>query len=294
MDFSFPFSRRQNFGYGFLLLILSLALIGKRILLTQESPNSETLAFSHFPLFAPLYQAPCIEINQATIASWDSLPGIGPSLSQRIVRYRDSRGGFQTIEDLSVIYGLKRETLAKIETQLWLEKPAVLRKQKRNKRKRKYPAKTYYRTAYKSRSTQLAQITDLNQADSTQLDALPGIGPTLARRILKYRQILGYYYHVDQLQAVYGLSEENFERMKPFLTANLPPKAKQISLNTASRWEIKRLAFWEEAQADSLLQARRRLGRFDEWEEVAQLSFIPPRAFEELRVYCYLPSVNGK
>ncbi|MEM6344058.1 MAG: helix-hairpin-helix domain-containing protein [Bacteroidota bacterium] len=294
MNFLFPFSRRQNRGFGLLMLFLLLTWSAAKLYAYFTLPLRGTLPFDQFPVFAHQYSPPCIEINQAAQASWDSLPGIGAKLSQRIIKYRQKRGGFTQVTDLQGVYGLREKTYQKIQAHLWMEKAIVLRPQLKT-----YPTKlkakpTYQKTSYRSRSLQQYTIVDLNQADSTQLEALPGIGPKLASRILKYRQILEYYYHVDQLRAVYGLSEENFQRMRPYLTAIRPPSADRASINTASRWQIQRLAFWDKPLADSLLIARRQLGRFDQWEEVSQLSFVPHRGLEELMVYFKLESVSGK
>ncbi|MEL7340154.1 MAG: helix-hairpin-helix domain-containing protein, partial [Bacteroidota bacterium] len=162
MDFSFPFGRRQNFGYGLLLLLLAGGAIAKSLLPSQQTTSSETLSFAHFPIFSAAYEPPCLEINQASIASWDSLPGIGPKLSKRIVRYRDSRGGFRNTQEIAAVYGLPPETLDRIEDQLWLEKPARLRQKSKRMKKSVLRSSPYHRTKYRSRSTQLTQIVDLN------------------------------------------------------------------------------------------------------------------------------------
>jgi len=56
---------------------------------------------------------------------------------------------------------------------------------------------------------------ELNSADSAQLEGLPLIGPVLARRILKYREILGGFYHDTQLLEVYGLDSSAFAVVEP-------------------------------------------------------------------------------
>lgn len=53
---------------------------------------------------------PLININTADQAELESLPGIGPVLAQRIIKYRNTYGLFQTIENINVIYGLQPET----------------------------------------------------------------------------------------------------------------------------------------------------------------------------------------
>jgi competence protein ComEA len=56
-----------------------------------------------------------ININTAGQEELESLPGIGPVLAQRIIKYRNAYGLFQTIEDINVIYGLSPETYAMIK-----------------------------------------------------------------------------------------------------------------------------------------------------------------------------------
>ncbi|MEM9858315.1 MAG: helix-hairpin-helix domain-containing protein, partial [Bacteroidota bacterium] len=45
---------------------------------------------------------------------------------------------------------------------------------------------------------------DINEADTTQLKQLKGIGSVFSRRILKYRKLLGGFVTSDQLSEVYG------------------------------------------------------------------------------------------
>ncbi len=55
---------------------------------------------------------------------------------------------------------------------------------------------------------------DLNSCDTSDLAALPGIGPVLSVRIIRYRKLLGGFASVEQLKEVYGLSEETYDRIK--------------------------------------------------------------------------------
>ncbi|MFI6157314.1 helix-hairpin-helix domain-containing protein [Kitasatospora sp. NPDC051170] len=57
----------------------------------------------------------------------------------------------------------------------------------------------------------------LNRATLEQLDALPGVGPTLAQRILAYRASHGSFRSVDQLRQVSGIGARTYAELRPLL-----------------------------------------------------------------------------
>ncbi len=59
---------------------------------------------------------------------------------------------------------------------------------------------------------------DLNRADARELDALPGVGPVLAERIVQQRGRFGPFRDLDELLAVRGVGPRLLERLRPRLT----------------------------------------------------------------------------
>lgn len=55
-----------------------------------------------------------IPINTATLDELDRLPGVGPSLAQAIIDYRDTYGRFSNLEDLDQVEGIGESTLQEI------------------------------------------------------------------------------------------------------------------------------------------------------------------------------------
>jgi competence protein ComEA len=61
------------------------------------------------------------------------------------------------------------------------------------------------------------QTLDVNTASAEELVQLPGVGPSLAQRIVDYRQQNGPFQTVDDLQNVPGIGPSKFDRLAPFV-----------------------------------------------------------------------------
>ena len=61
-------------------------------------------------------------------------------------------------------------------------------------------------------------LLDLNRATKQDFDALPGIGPRLAERIMEYRQSVGVFHSLDELRTVKGIGKKKFDQIRPFVT----------------------------------------------------------------------------
>jgi competence protein ComEA len=69
----------------------------------------------------------------------------------------------------------------------------------------------------KATATPAAPV-NLNSATAVQLESLPGIGPSAAKRILEYRQKNGAFKKIEELMNVKGIGEKSFLKLKPFIT----------------------------------------------------------------------------
>ena len=61
-------------------------------------------------------------------------------------------------------------------------------------------------------------LVNLNTATSDQLDALPGVGPVMAQRIIQYRTDHGPFQSVDQLNQVSGIGAAKYADLSPLVT----------------------------------------------------------------------------
>ena len=74
-----------------------------------ELPNDEEPVSTEAP------DVELININTASLEELDSLPGIGPTIAQRIIDYRDENGPFNTIEDIQNVSGIGPSTFDEIK-----------------------------------------------------------------------------------------------------------------------------------------------------------------------------------
>jgi competence protein ComEA len=61
---------------------------------------------------------------------------------------------------------------------------------------------------------------DINRASAQELEALPGIGPVLAQRIVTYRQEHGPFASVEDLKLVSGIGDAIFARVRDFIVVH--------------------------------------------------------------------------
>lgn len=106
--------------------------------------------------------------------------------------------------------------------------------------------------AYKKPPHRTYKALSLNQADSVSLEKLPGLGPVLSSRIIRYRDKLGGFHHISQLREVYGIDDSLFAFLEPLIEISQEEKhLKKIDLNTATLEMLRQHPYlrWEKAKA---------------------------------------------
>jgi competence protein ComEA len=89
---------------------------GQRIFVARvgDPPNAGVIAGPPPQSGGPATGVGPIDLNLATVADLETLPGIGPTLAQAIVAERDRRGGFASVEDLRSVRGIGEARFAQI------------------------------------------------------------------------------------------------------------------------------------------------------------------------------------
>jgi competence protein ComEA len=63
-----------------------------------------------------------------------------------------------------------------------------------------------------------SSLVNLNTADETALDSLPGVGPVTAQAILTWREENGGFHSVDELLEVSGIGDATLAKLAPYVT----------------------------------------------------------------------------
>ena len=99
------------------------------------------------------------------------------------------------------------------------------------------------------------QLVNINFASRTGLESVPGIGPTLATRILNHRATYGLFKDVDSLLAVTGIGPSSLNGMRPFVEAD-------IDINVATKRQLMVLPAIGEVKAEAIIAYRNAHGPY--------------------------------
>ena len=125
---------------------------------------------------------------------------------------------------------------------------------------------------------------ELNSADTLTLQLLYGIGPTLARRIVRYRERLGGFHSTSQLTEVYGISQSLLERIEGQLTVDTA-MVRTIGLDTVSLKQLLRHPYIEYYQARDIIALRNRGVRFRTVDDLRAVPSMADTTLERLLPY---------
>jgi competence protein ComEA len=71
-------------------------------------------------------QTPPVNLNTATAADLEKLPGIGPATAARIVEYRQKNGAFKKAEELMNVQGIGEKTFLKLKSLVTVAPPKIV------------------------------------------------------------------------------------------------------------------------------------------------------------------------
>ena len=162
----------------------------------------------------PFEPGEAIDPNVAGDEELDRLPGVGPARALQIVQNREEHGPFSTVEDLARVPGIGPASVERLRPFLRFAPVARGRMEAGGRGDRVRPAVVLPEGAPGG-----AELVDINRATAAELQAIPGIGPVIAERIVAYRTENGPFRQVGELTRVAGVGDRTLARIAPLVTA---------------------------------------------------------------------------
>ena len=204
--------------------------------------------------------------NTATESKLISL-ALPKGLAGRIVRYREKGGKFRKKEDVLKIFGMDTNWYRRANP--WM----VFESQK--------PLPTYSAKA----TTKPKDREDINTADSIQLDAVYGIGPVLAKRILQFRDRLGGFISMNQLREVYGLDSVVVKNLCKRFEVKVGFQPHLIILNEVRLEVLMAHPYVSRREAQAIVAYRTQHGAFDSLGQLMEIKLVDPKWMARIRGY---------
>ncbi|MDQ3073145.1 MAG: helix-hairpin-helix domain-containing protein [Bacteroidota bacterium] len=129
-----------------------------------------------------------IDINTADSALLTELPGIGPAFASRIIKFRNSLGGFSSVEQLLEVYGMDSARYDQVLPRILL-------------------------------SENVTKI-NINTAGYKELSAHPYARGKVAGAIINYRAQHGNYSTTEDIRKIYIIDTKVYEKLLPYITVN--------------------------------------------------------------------------
>lgn len=200
--------------------------------------------------------------------------GLPVYIVRNILKYRAKGGVFRSPESFSRIYGLKEEVYQKLKPYITIA-PLVSVSHVRTDTFRQLKDTIPYIPKYEE-----GTIVDLNKADTSILKRIPGIGSTLARMIVVYRQRLGGFYDVSQLQEVPHVGAE---LNKWFVVT--PAGLHKIQVNSASLDKLRSHPYMDFYKAKAIMEYRRKRGKIKGLSQLSMFEEFTEKDLKRLSPY---------
>ncbi len=212
--------------------------------------------------------------NTATKEEFISL-GFSSQLANRIENYRSKKGRFTIKADVLKIYGMDSSLYERLYSFIDLPTEMPVRK-------------TETPVVKESAAAKSIEKFDINQADTTELIRIYGIGNKLSQRIIKYRNQLGGFISLAQLQEVYGLDSAVIKELKQktFVSEKFQPT--QISINSATEKELAAHPYIKYPLAKAIAAYRFQHGKFTTVEDLKKIAVVDDAFYTRIKPYLSL------
>ena len=214
--------------------------------------------------------------NTLDSTGWVNL-GFSPKQAASIIKYREAGAVFRKPDDIRKLFVVDEERYAELAPFIAID-PQI------NHR----PTKPEFdRTKWEKPEPVLIRI-ELNSADSTALVKLKGIGPSFAKRIIKYRELLGGYMSKDQVLEVYGMDSARYQPIEHQLDVDTTIR-QRMNLNEVEVKELMRHPYLDRNQAVAIVNYRKQHGPFKTISDLRKIHLVKEETYRKIAPYFKAP-----
>jgi DNA uptake protein ComE-like DNA-binding protein len=117
---------------------------------------------------------------------------------------------------------------------------------------------------------------------------LKGIGPSFAKRIIKYRELLGGYISKSQVLEVYGMDSARFIPIEIMMEVDTTVRSK-MNLNSVDAKELMRHPYLDKNQAVAIVNYRQQHGPFKAITDLQKIHLVKGETYRKIAPYLTVP-----
>lgn len=200
--------------------------------------------------------------------------GLPSFVVRNILKYRQAGGRFRTPESLARVYGLTEKKFMEL-------KPYVRIAQVEEKKREK--ADTVQRTVWKEKKAfkyPEGTRVEVNAADTAELKKIPGIGSGIAKAIVSYRNRLGGFCSLQQLEEINYVTPDLLKWFK--LDAD---SVRKLDVNELSLERLRSHPYLNFYQAKVIVEHRRKKGPIKSLSQLALYEEFTEKDLKRLSAY---------
>ena len=213
--------------------------------------------------------------------------GLPVFVVRNLLKYRSKGGVFRTRESFAKLYGLSEEHYRMLFPYLRIDSPQARRPDPSYPvaavRKDTFQRPVSTRKAGNNRPGKYPEgtVVDVNRCDTAELKRIPGIGSYRAALIVAYRERLGGFHAVSQLQET-GKIDTSFNR---WLKVVPPVALRPIRVNVDGFDRLRRHPYLNYYQSRAIVEYRRKSGKLKNLSQLALFEEFTEKDIERLAPY---------
>lgn len=227
--------------------------------------------------------------NTASVEQFQSL-GLPKFIAERIEKYRSKGGKFKKKEDFAKIYGLRTEDYERLEPFITLpsvesesspqEQMTVLNTAERRTENAKTEVIEKTETRNFKPETKTLSKFDLNTCDTTDLKKINGIGSGYAKRIIKFRDILGGFANAEQVRETIGLPPETADELLKY--GFVKGGFRKLKINEVNDFYH---PYLKKYQVKAIVAYREQHGKFKSADDLKPIKVLDESIIEKIKPY---------